>query len=61
MDKKPLTIAQQIFGKDFENKVILNERPAQLRSANPDEDKLLFKKYRQILRRQCKTIKYCLR
>lgn len=61
MDTKPKTMAQRIFGKEFENKTILNERPAQLRSLNPDKDKLLFQKYRQIIRHQCKTIKYCIR
>jgi hypothetical protein len=58
---KPLTKAQEIFGKDFGNAPILNERPDYLRSDNPNKDKALFLRYRAQRRQQVKVIKHVLR
>jgi hypothetical protein len=56
--KKPEpTRAQKIFGKDYGNASILNERPEHLRSTNPDHDKILFQKYKGMRRQQTKVIK----
>lgn len=58
---KPLTKAQEIFGAQFGNARILNERPADLRSDDPDKDKALFYNYRALRRQQAKVIKQVLR
>ena len=58
---KALTQAQQIYGKDFDNTPIFNERPAELRSTDPAKDKQGFRRYKQIMRQQAKNIKYVLR
>lgn len=60
MKKKPITLAQEIFGSKFGNARILNERPALMRSDDPKEDKLFFKRYRDLRREQTKVIKMCL-
>ena len=58
---KAITMAQKIFGKNFDNATIINERPGSMRSPNPDEDKALFREYKAKLRQQTKVIKMCLR
>ena len=58
---KPLTKAQEIFGKDFGNAQILLERPANMRHSNPDIDKALFRNFKAIRREQTKVIKSVLR
>ena len=57
---KALTPAQNMFGKDFGNSAIITDRPASLRSSDPDLDKVLFYNYKQIRRSQNKFIKKCL-
>ena len=59
--KTPITKAQKFFGKDFGNARIITDRPADLRSSDPDEDKALFNKYRKIRKQQTKVIKHVLR
>ena len=58
---KPKTRAQEIFGREFGNLNVINERPAQLRSDDPETDKKMFAQYRIIRRSQCKLIKSILR
>lgn len=58
---KPATLAQKVFGKDFDNSTIINERPDHLRSTDPEKDKVLFQKYRAIRRQQTRVIRYVLR
>lgn len=58
---KPITMAQKIFGKNFDNATIINERTASMRSSNSDKDKALFREYKAKLRQQTKVIKMCLR
>ena len=58
---KPLTKAQEIFGKDFGNARIINERTADLRSDDPIKDKALFYNYKALRRQQNKVIKHVLR
>ena len=58
---KPLTLAQKIYGKDFDNTPIINERPANLRSNDPAIDKILFQKYRGMRKVQTSNLKFLLR
>jgi hypothetical protein len=58
---KPATLAQKVFGKDFDNAKIINERPEDMRSLDDNENKRLFQVYRAARRQQTKTIKMCLR
>lgn len=51
------TAAQKIFGKDFGNREILNERPANMRSTDPTIDKILFYNYKAARRDQNKILK----
>ena len=55
------TAAQKFFGKDFGNASRINERPDNLRSADPDLDKKLFRQYKALRRQQTKVIKSVLR
>jgi hypothetical protein len=59
--EKPLTKAQEIFGRNFGNTPILNERPDYLRSDDSEKDKALFRRYRQQRRMQVRVIKNVLR
>jgi hypothetical protein len=58
---KPATLAQKIYGRQFDNTPIINERPDSMRSDDPDKDKALFYHYRAVRRQQTKAIKTCLR
>lgn len=62
MKKEPVvTRAQKIYGAKFGNIKIITERPPNLRSSDPDEDKKLFRDYKSIMRKQTQTIKQVLR
>jgi hypothetical protein len=58
---KPVTLAQKIYGRQFDNTPIINERPDSMRSDDPDKDKELFQQYLAARRQQTQTIKTCLR
>ena len=58
---KPLTRAQEIFGREFGNLKIITDRPDELRSNDADKDKALYAQYRVIRRNQSKLIKEVLR
>jgi hypothetical protein len=42
---KPVTLAQKIYGRQFDNTPIINERPDSMRSDDPDKDKQLKPAY----------------
>lgn len=59
--KKPLTRAQEIFGREFGNMKVITDRPDELRSNDEAHDKTLYAQYRVIRRYQNKLIKNILR
>jgi hypothetical protein len=54
---QPQTAAQHIFGVQFGNRQILNERPTSMRSSDPAQDAAGFRAYKRALRDQKRIIK----
>lgn len=54
---QPQTRAQEIFGTEFGNRKIINERPDSMRSSDPAQDAAGFRAYRRALKEQHRIIK----